>query len=207
MTIHGFMQRSSPLEPLLRPWWQEELGRLLRSLGREQHHQRRELLSLVRTVRGSIEAIAGAPEALAEFMSEALYFDHQWSTLIALHNIWPDLFSAERWEQLRERCDDWVQRSLTHVDDLRDVEEVDEIVDIARRMLLDVDQQLVSETRDQILELRGSRDDYPDYEPPESDASDAEPSEAERTQVHEAFVRFVEDEHHGTDSDSANNSA
>ena len=197
MTIHGFMQRTPPLEPLLRPWWQEQLGGFLESLGPEQHHQRRELLSLVKTVRGSIAAIDGAPQALAEFMSDALYFDQQWSTLVELHDIWPDLFSPERWEQLRRKCQDWVSRSLTAVDDFRDVEEVDEVVAIAARMEVPVDEELLHEARYQVWELHGSRDEYPGYEPPESDEDQTEPSEAERTQVHEVFARFIEDKENG----------
>jgi hypothetical protein len=149
-------------------------------------------MALVKTVRSSIAAIEGAPEALAESMSDALYFDQRWSALIDLHEVWPDLFTSPRWEELRQQCEAWVVRSLTAVEDFRDVEEVDEVITIAERMEVPLDEDLVRETRDEVWAQRGSRDDHPDYEPPETDLDESEPSEEERVQVHEAFARFVE---------------
>jgi DNA polymerase III delta prime subunit len=195
LAIHGFMQRLPALEPHLRMWWQQRLGALLTGLGAEQHNQRSELLALVKTARGAIAASDGASKALAEFMADALYFNQRWSALIELHDLCPQLFSSQRWEQLRVECEAWALNSLTEVEDLRDVEEVDEIVRVANRMGLQVDDQLVEDARDQVLELRGSRDDHPDYEPPDGLDGPVEASDEVRAQIHESFVRLVEDGH------------
>ena len=95
--------------------------------------------------------------------------------------------------------------ALTNVSDLRDVEEVDEIVAVAERMGVGVDDPLVAEARDEVQELRGSRDDR-EYEPPGAPARVTEATDEERAQVHEAFVRLADDaELERTHGDGAGN--
>lgn len=192
LNIHGFMQRSPQLERLLRSWWDEQLDELLHSLDAGQHNQRRELLGLVRSVRGSIARIEGGPRALARFMSDGLHFDTRWRELLELRELWPELFTDEQWAQLRAYCETWFVSSMTHVNDLRDTEEVDEIAAVAGRMGVAVDEQLVEEARDLVRELRGSRDDR-DYEPPTDYAGPPTASAEERAQIHEAFVRLADE--------------
>ena len=191
-TVHGFMQRSPELEPLLRPWWEEQLAQLLRNLGRAHENQRSDLVGLVGTVRGWIAQIDGAAQLLARYMSEGLDFDTRWSELLKLRELWPELFDDERWSQLQASCERWMVSALTDVSDLRDVEEVDEIAAVAERMGVRVDDPLVAEARDEVQELRGSRDDR-EYEPPGAPARVTEATDDERAQVHEAFVRLADD--------------
>jgi RecA/RadA recombinase len=192
MAVHGFLQRSEELDGLLRPWWLDRLRALLSHLGDGQHNQRSDLLSLVRTVRGSIHNIEGGGAAIADFMTQALHFDGRWSELLMLRELWPELFDDERWKQLKKQCEEWMLAALTDASELRDVEEVDEIVGVAERMGVEVDERLVEEARNIVEEERGSREDR-DYTPPERFSGPPAATEQERAQVHEAFVRLAEE--------------
>jgi hypothetical protein len=192
LAVHRLMQRSRRLQERLGEWWSSRLGTFIKSLP-DQQPELREVMQLVQTVKGQLRAVDGAGAALASVFTSRLSYPYAWEQLLRFRELWPDAFTDAEWERLIDRFESWALSELGNAEELQDVEEVEDIASIARRLDVDLPAPLVDHATAVAEEEHGSRDDVRDYEPPEEPPEALAPTDEERAQVRGMFVELAEE--------------
>ena len=124
--------------------------------------------------------------------SDGVVYAYKWTQLKELRDVRPGLFTEEEWDELVDRCQDWVDDEVADGTNVDRLEELDELTELAGSMGLRVDEEAVEALRERITEREQEQEAEAeaDRESRRVDGEAPRPSD-DNTEVRALFNRLI----------------